>query len=62
LFNSDQASKVRENWKRRGGRCNAAARFGAPAWQERTAKLLGLESTLRPRGRPVKGKLKLIKN
>ncbi|HLN26134.1 MAG TPA: transposase [Gemmataceae bacterium] len=32
--------------------------FGAPAWQERTAKQLGLESTLRPRGRPAKGKRK----
>jgi len=28
--------------------------FGAPAWQERTANLLGLESTLRSRGRPAK--------
>ena len=26
--------------------------FGEPSWQERTAKRLGLQSTLRPRGRP----------
>jgi putative transposase len=26
--------------------------FGTPAWQKRTAKKLGLEFTLRPRGRP----------
>jgi hypothetical protein len=26
--------------------------YGGPAWTERTAKALGLESTLRPRGRP----------
>jgi putative transposase len=28
--------------------------FGSPAWQQRTAKRLGLESTFRPRGRPRK--------
>jgi putative transposase len=28
------------------------APFGSPAWVEKTAKRLGLESTLRPRGRP----------
>ena len=28
--------------------------FGDPAWQKRTAKRLGLESTFRPRGRPRK--------
>jgi putative transposase len=28
--------------------------FGADAWTERTTKRLGLESTLRPRGRPAK--------
>ena len=28
--------------------------FGDPAWQEDTARQLGLESTLRPRGRPRK--------
>jgi putative transposase len=28
--------------------------FGSPAWQARTAKRLGLESTFRPRGRPRK--------
>jgi putative transposase len=28
--------------------------FGAPAWQEQTARRLGLEFTLRPRGRPPK--------
>ena len=28
--------------------------FGGEAWQERTAKRLGLESTLRARGRPRK--------
>jgi putative transposase len=28
--------------------------FGAPAWQRRTAEQLGLESTLRSRGRPRK--------
>ena len=26
--------------------------YGGPAWTESTAKALGLESTLRPRGRP----------
>jgi putative transposase len=30
------------------------APFGDATWQERTAKALGLESTLRPRGRPRK--------
>ncbi len=30
------------------------APFGEAWWQERTAKRLGLQSTLRPRGRPVK--------
>ena len=30
------------------------APFGAPDWQQRTASDLGLESTLRPRGRPRK--------
>jgi len=30
------------------------APFGRPAWQKRTAARLGLESTLRPRGRPPK--------
>jgi putative transposase len=30
--------------------------FGAEAWQTRTAKRLSLESTLRPRGRPKKGR------
>ncbi len=28
--------------------------FGAESWQARTAKRLGLEATLRPRGRPRK--------
>ena len=28
--------------------------FGEPSWQERTAKRLGRQSTLRPRGRPWK--------
>ena len=28
--------------------------FGEASWQKRTAKKLGLESTLRPRGRPWK--------
>jgi len=28
--------------------------FGAPRWQQRTAKRLGLEHTLRPLGRPKK--------
>jgi putative transposase len=28
--------------------------FGTPAWQQRTARRLGLEYTLRPRGRPPK--------
>ena len=28
--------------------------FGSPEWQSKTAKRLGLESTLRPRGRPKK--------
>jgi putative transposase len=28
--------------------------FGSPSWQERTARRLGLEFTLRPRGRPKK--------
>ena len=30
--------------------------FGAPAWQMKAAKILGLESSLRPRGRPKKEK------
>jgi putative transposase len=30
------------------------APYGDPAWSERTAKRLGLESSLRPRGRPRK--------
>lgn len=30
--------------------------YGDPAWQVQTARRLGLESTLRPRGRPRKGK------
>ena len=30
------------------------APFGEASWQERTAKKLGLQSTLRPRGRPRK--------
>jgi putative transposase len=30
--------------------------FGDTAWQETTAERLGLESTLRPRGRPRKAK------
>ena len=29
--------------------------FGSPGWQVETARRLGLESTLRPRGRPRKG-------
>ena len=28
--------------------------FGAPEWQQQLATTLGLESTLRPRGRPAK--------
>jgi len=32
--------------------------FGATVWQHRTATRLGLESTLRPRGRPKKRKEK----
>jgi putative transposase len=28
--------------------------FGSEAWQKRTARRLGLEFTLRPRGRPRK--------
>ncbi|RLS36521.1 MAG: transposase, partial [Planctomycetota bacterium] len=28
--------------------------FGAPTWQVKSAKSLGLESSLRPRGRPRK--------
>ena len=31
------------------------APFGTAAWQEETAKRLGLESTLKPLGRPRKG-------
>ena len=30
--------------------------FGAPEWQQQLATTLGLESTLRPRGRPAKFK------
>lgn len=33
---------------------NRQAPFGSPTWQEQLAKLFGLESTLRPRGRPRK--------
>jgi len=32
------------------------APFGDPQWQQRTARRLGLESSLRPRGRPRKAK------
>ncbi len=32
--------------------------FGSQSWQEQTAKRLGLEHSLRPRGRPKKGKKK----
>ena len=32
------------------------APYGDEAWQRRTAKRLGLEATLRPRGRPAKKK------
>ncbi|HEY7310958.1 MAG TPA: hypothetical protein VH643_16460 [Gemmataceae bacterium] len=32
------------------------APFGTAAWQEETAKRLGLESSLKPLGRPRKGK------
>ena len=28
--------------------------FGSPEWQQKTAKRLGLQSTMRPRGRPRK--------
>ncbi len=28
--------------------------YGTPSWQERTAQRLGLQSTMRPRGRPAK--------
>ena len=31
-----------------------SASFGQPSWQDRTAKKLSLQSTLRPRGRPWK--------
>ncbi len=30
--------------------------FGTPSWQQRTAERLGLQSTLRPRGRPWKSR------
>jgi hypothetical protein len=30
--------------------------FGRPVWQKRTAQRLGLELTLRPRGRPLKAR------
>lgn len=33
---------------------NRGTPFGEPAWQKRTAAKLGLESSLRPRGRPPK--------
>src|SRR5262245_38136535 len=36
------------------------APFGEEAWGQRTAKRLGLESSLRPRGRPRKGKGSII--
>jgi len=37
--------------------CVARGRpYGNPIWQQRTGKRLGLESTLRPRGRPRKSK------
>lgn len=35
---------------------NRSAPFGSKAWQARTAARLGLQSTLRPRGRPRKSK------
>lgn len=33
---------------------NRGTPFGAPAWMQRTARRLGLEASLRPRGRPRK--------
>ena len=33
---------------------NRGAPYGSPAWMQRTAARLGLQSTLRPRGRPRK--------
>jgi len=35
---------------------NRGTPFGSPAWIERTARTMGLESTTRPRGRPRKEK------
>ena len=40
--------------KRLRASVNRCAPFGTEAWSRRTAKELGLESTLRPRGRPPK--------
>lgn len=37
-------------------RMNRQQPFGSPEWQERLATMLGLASTLRPRGRPGKKK------
>jgi hypothetical protein len=37
---------------------NRSAPFGSKAWQTRSAARLGLQSTLRPRGRPRKIKSK----
>jgi putative transposase len=37
---------------------NRGTPYGSPAWCERTARRLGLESTLRPRGRPRKAQEK----
>jgi len=42
-----------EAWRRSVVR---GAPYGSDSWQRRTAKRLGLESTLRPRGRPAKKK------
>jgi putative transposase len=49
--NRPETEKEIEALRRSVVRC---APFGAESWQKRTAKQLGLESTLRPRGRPKK--------
>ncbi len=44
--------RPRPSWKRCGNRWSGGGPFGEGSWQEQTGKRLGLQSTLRPRGRP----------
>jgi putative transposase len=55
LVNTPQTEQELEALRR----CvNLGQPFGSEGWVQRTARKLGLESTLRPRGRPRKGRTK----